>query len=398
MKKIRKILNIFLVVVMFITALPLQAEAKSKVVYDEAWKLSANVGKDGVVTIGWEKRNDVTRYVVYRKQNKSLKSGKTKKIATLSGDKNSVVDKNAKKGTRYEYTIKGYTGKKLVYKSKALGVNTSTGIITGHYDFLPSYTEEFGVKYAFMIGISYENDAMIDIDGVEIYRKIKGGRYKKIKPEISEKRNGYGQIIQVNFHDKNVKHHKTYTYKARTYIKVDGKKVYSKFSKAYSVDTMFKEPELDIKMLTKGGKHTKEIIMKVQSIDKRNADVVTLKKVIDEEGYFVMQAYPKWGVYDACLQGKSVGETGVFLNISEYSYDNVKWKKFTEKDSFKIKPLKTIYLKFQREDGSEFKLNTNDKTLKLCFGIEPQISYTEWQGIEYKVKKKTHFMSGLDAD
>ncbi len=63
-------------------------------------------GKSGV-TFNWNKVTGAEGYIVYRKTN----SGEWKKLATVKGNsKISYLDKSAKKGTTYTYTVRAYSG------------------------------------------------------------------------------------------------------------------------------------------------------------------------------------------------------------------------------------------------------------------------------------------------
>lgn len=62
------------------------------------------------IKVTWNKVTGATGYYVYRK----VGSGGWKKIATVKGQtKVSYIDKSAKKGTTYKYTVKAYSGKQV---------------------------------------------------------------------------------------------------------------------------------------------------------------------------------------------------------------------------------------------------------------------------------------------
>ena len=73
-------------------------------------------GKSGI-TLKFNRVSEGTGYIIYRKT-----TGEWTKLATVKGNSNTTfVDKSAKKGTTYTYTIKAYNGS---YKSAACGVKT----------------------------------------------------------------------------------------------------------------------------------------------------------------------------------------------------------------------------------------------------------------------------------
>ncbi len=83
-------------------------------------KLSKAVSKKAGVTVSYGKVTGAAGYIIYRKQGNSG----WKQIGTASGNKTlSYVDKTARKGVTYTYTVKAVNGKaKSSYNSKGLSV------------------------------------------------------------------------------------------------------------------------------------------------------------------------------------------------------------------------------------------------------------------------------------
>lgn len=78
------------------------------ILYLSAPKLTKVTSSKSGVTVNWGKVTGASGYYVYRKTG----NGSWKKIATVKGgSKVSYLDKSAKKGTTYVYTIKAYNGK-----------------------------------------------------------------------------------------------------------------------------------------------------------------------------------------------------------------------------------------------------------------------------------------------
>lgn len=90
------------------------------VLYLSAPKLTKATSSKSGITVNWGKVSGADGYYVYRKSG----SGSWEKIATVKGgSKVSYLDKSAKKGTTYTYTVKAYNGKtKSSYNSTGLKI------------------------------------------------------------------------------------------------------------------------------------------------------------------------------------------------------------------------------------------------------------------------------------
>ena len=82
--------------------------------------LSKVTSKKNGITLTYGKVAGATDYYIYRKTGK----GSWKKIATVSGNnKTSYLDKTAKKGVTYTYTVRAVNGKyKSYYNTKGLTI------------------------------------------------------------------------------------------------------------------------------------------------------------------------------------------------------------------------------------------------------------------------------------
>lgn len=83
-------------------------------------KLKSVSASTSGVTVNWNKATGASGYIVYRK----TAGGSWAKIATVKGNSTvKYVDKTAKKGTKYYYTVKAYNGSYYsAYNSKGLSV------------------------------------------------------------------------------------------------------------------------------------------------------------------------------------------------------------------------------------------------------------------------------------
>ncbi len=159
------------------------------------------------VTLSWEARDGATGYEVYRSAKKA--SG-YKKVAMVTG-------------TTYKDT-KLKTGKKYYYKVRAISNDKQSNfseVLTGKPVLAKPVVKITKGKKCATITYGKVKGA----EGYEIYRSTKKKKgYKKV--DTTKK---------VRYKNKKLKSKKTYYYKVRAYRKVDGKKVYSSFSKVKSV-------------------------------------------------------------------------------------------------------------------------------------------------------------------
>lgn len=78
-------------------------------------KLATAVSSSSGITVKWGKTAGSSGYIVYRKTG----NGDWQKLATVKGiNKLSYLDKTAKKGKTYKYTVKAYSGKTYSYYNK----------------------------------------------------------------------------------------------------------------------------------------------------------------------------------------------------------------------------------------------------------------------------------------
>lgn len=170
-----------------------------------------------------------------------------------------------------------------------------------------------------------EMEPKVAPDGLIVYRKDKNGKFKKIARVKPNK----------NYIDKNVKPGKSYTYKARTYKKINGKTYYSKYSVEVTVSAVNRLPKL--KMTAKKNDSS---IIKFESTDKYNG------VIRDWEDEFI-----EHGIYDDLPDRQ--------FRIKKYSLDGKKWKKTDGTDIPALKPGKAIWLELENEMNKSGDYNLN---------------------------------------
>ena len=160
------------------------------------------------ITLNWNKVKNASGYEIYRA---TSKNGKYKKIVTTS--KTSYKDKNLKAGTTYYYKVRAYKNNYGVF-SEIKAMKTKC--------VAPSIKLTAGKKQVEIIC-----GKITGAEGYEFYMATsKSGKYKKIKTLTSKK---------LSFTQKKLTKGRKYYFKAKAYSKINGKKVYSGWSKVGNV-------------------------------------------------------------------------------------------------------------------------------------------------------------------
>lgn len=172
------------------------------------------------VKITWKRISGIKKYTLYRSKKKS---GKYKKIVTTS--KRSFLDKKVKAGTKYYYKIKVTSSGKEAFLSKTKMIR-----VKGTPNKPKIKLDVNGRLWQIHWGIISDNST-----GIEIYMKNGEGKFKKftrINQTVNIKKNKKKKgATGIQSSVDSLKKGLTYQFKARTYTKVKGKKVYSKWSK-----------------------------------------------------------------------------------------------------------------------------------------------------------------------
>ena len=168
--------------------------------------------------------------------------------------------------------------------------------------------------------LDHYDNKQISPDGFIVYRKNKKGKFVKV---ADIKKQG------VNFIDKNVEAGRSYTYKARSYKKINGKTYYSVYSDEVRVSAVNKAGKFKISF---DGKDKDTI--KVESSDKNNGTIRIC------EPYFK--------------------DDSTTYNIEQYSIDGSKWIKTDGTDIPELKAGKTIRFKLAGEiSGDNIRMCVN---------------------------------------
>ncbi len=164
------------------------------------------------INVNWTASDNVTGYIVYRSTNKS--SG-YKKIATTIT--NSYTDKGLTKGATYYYKVRAYV------KSGNTTLQSSSSAYDGAKATSPAPSTVSAKKSKSKVAqITWGKS--IGAEGYEIaMASSKNGTYKIIKTVTSGS--------TTSFKKSGLTAGKTYYFKVRSYTTVNGKKVYSDFTK-----------------------------------------------------------------------------------------------------------------------------------------------------------------------
>ena len=356
MKHLRKLL-IMLCFVFLITG------AYSTTV-DATQCMDLNISVNGFKTVklSWDKKS-VDGYKIYRYIGLD-KNGtfKYKLIATVSPYTTSYTDKKVKKNKYYLYRVVGYTNKNTKYKKKYIGeAGCYTGLSSVSLDpdcKLDATPKKIKIRFGASVRIN--NHFSIIPDGIQILKK-KNGKYVPYK-KISYKE------YQKNcvFIDKNVKPGKKYSYKFRTYKKINGKMMYSstKNSEAstYALNTIPK--------------------CKIQVVNGDSQELIVSLKNNEKYGDFKCNKYCDYYFDD------DVEDYGSEQEIIAYSFDNNTW--ITDFSTFQVKPGEKIYLKIKEK---------TDVTYSLSDIISFDIVFKYGDNdilVEYNFAKKTTDSSSYD--
>ncbi len=174
--------------------------------------VSATSATTSSINVKWNAADNVTGYIVYRSTSKS--SG-FKKIATTIT--NSYTDKGLKKGTTYYYMVRAYVksgNTNLQSGSSAVDSAKATSPAPSTISAKKSKSKVAKITWGKSIGA----------EGYQVCMATKkNGEYKVIK-EITS-----GSTVSAT--KSGLTAGKTYYFKVRSYITVNGKKVYSEFTK-----------------------------------------------------------------------------------------------------------------------------------------------------------------------
>ncbi len=214
----KRILSLFLSVLMLICTIPSNALAASK---PQQPAIRSVVAKStSSIKIKWKKVKGANGYVIYQKESGSS----YKKIKTISdGSATSYTKKKLSSETLYTYKIKAYTksGSKTIYSKYS---NTKS-CYTLKKKFKAAFTSILTTKKSASFAWSKVKGAK----GYLIYQKTENGSYELIKDITSGKTTEYTK--------KGLSSNTKYTYKITAYKKKNGKKIFGQTSQAKTIKT-----------------------------------------------------------------------------------------------------------------------------------------------------------------
>ncbi len=160
----------------------------------------------GGIKISWSKLDGAEKYVIYRK---TSAKGEWKKLYTTKTNASAYTDKSAKSGKKYYYTVQG-VGDGEYSKYDDIGLYR-TYIAAPKISSVENKKTCTQIKWGKVSGADY----------YEVYRKAKGGSWKKLD-----------SVKSTTFNDKNAKAGTVYEYKVRARV---GKSTASAFSSAKKI-------------------------------------------------------------------------------------------------------------------------------------------------------------------
>lgn len=156
-------------------------------------KLSSASNTTSGIQLKWSKVTDATGYILYRKTG----SGSWSRIADIkNGSTVSYIDKTAKSGTTYTYTIRAYSGK---YTSEWKSTKTIKRLADPTVSSASNITAGVQVKWSKVTGAT----------GYIVYRKTGNGSWSR----VADIKSG----TTVSYTDKTAKSGTIYTYTVKAY-------------------------------------------------------------------------------------------------------------------------------------------------------------------------------------
>lgn len=216
-KTMKKFLSLFLTIILTLTlAMPLTVSAATKPAKPKISSVSAISSTS--IKIKWKKVSSADGYEIFQKSG----SGSYKKVKTITSAKTTAYTKKSlSSAKKYTYKIRAFdkVGSKKVYGAYSTTKSTYTKFKTTKITSLDANSNSIKLKWK----------KISDADGYEIYQKVSGGSYKKIKTITSGKTTSYT--------NKKLSPSKKYSYKIKVYKKSGSKKIYGDYSAVKSIKT-----------------------------------------------------------------------------------------------------------------------------------------------------------------
>lgn len=206
-------------------------------------KVKAKAKGDRKIKLSWSKAKDAQGYIVYRY------NAKTRKYAVIANTKKTAyTDKKRTPGTVYRYLVKAYgvsLNKKVIYGQVS---NCASAVTKPHTPKITSVKKDGTTKAA--IQLKTERN----VKGYQLYEymwqtkkfklvgKIEGKKYYKYdskkkkftrdrKSKVVQNAKKKTISVKITTNNVNFKRYRRYRFKVRSYVKYNGKQIFSKLSK-----------------------------------------------------------------------------------------------------------------------------------------------------------------------
>ena len=206
-------------------------------------KVKAKAKGDRKIKLSWSKAKDAQGYIVYRY------NAKTRKYAVIANTKKTAyTDKKRTPGTVYRYLVKAYgvsLNKKVIYGQ----VSNCASAVTK-----PQTPQITSVKKAGTTKAAIQLKTERNVKGYQLYEymwqtkkfklvgKIEGKKYYKYdskkkkftrdrKSKVVQNAKKKTISVKITTNNVNFKRYRRYRFKVRSYVKYNGKQIFSKLSK-----------------------------------------------------------------------------------------------------------------------------------------------------------------------
>lgn len=206
-------------------------------------KVKAKAKGDRKIKLSWSKAKDAQGYIVYRY------NAKTRKYAVIANTKKTAyTDKKRTPGTVYRYLVKAYgvsLNKKVIYGQ----VSNCASAVTK-----PQTPKITSVKKAGTTKAAIQLKTECNVKGYQLYEymwqtkkfklvgKIEGKKYYKYdskkkkftrdrKSKVVQNAKKKTISVKITTNSVNFKRYRRYRFKVRSYVKYNGKQIFSKLSK-----------------------------------------------------------------------------------------------------------------------------------------------------------------------
>lgn len=212
-------------------------------IYPGTPKVKAKAKGDRKIKLSWSKAKDAQGYIVYRY------NAKTRKYAVIANTKKTAyTDKKRTPGTVYRYLVKAYgvsLNKKVIYGQ----VSNCASAVTK-----PQTPKITSVKKAGTTKAAIQLKTERNVKGYQLYEymwqtkkfklvgKIEGKKYYKYdskkkkftrdrKSKVVQNAKKKTISVKITTNNVNFKRYRRYRFKVRSYVKYNGKQIFSKLSK-----------------------------------------------------------------------------------------------------------------------------------------------------------------------